>query len=326
MYFTYIKTTERECYIMENSLKRRRLNKFIGNTPNVEMKSLNDNKIYGKLEGYNLFGSAKDRAALYILTKLLDDGVITQDTEIIESSSGNMGVALSGICGMLGLKVTIVIDKSINRVNEYLITKMGAKVIKVTKPDENNSYLKERLRTVKEYINRHENIYWFNQYENELVPVAYKETLGREIVDEEPNVDYVFCAISSGGCICGVTEAVKEFNPNTKVIAVDVKGSKIFEPNTKEKKHFTGIGSSIQTKNMKRAKFDDYIVINEKDSEDVLNLLVAREQLFLGGSSGCVYAGMMKYINDKHIQNKKIICVFHDRGDRYFESLYQNIM
>lgn len=312
--------------MIDNNLQKRRLNKFIGNTPNVEMKSIQVNQIYGKLEGYNMFGSAKDRAALYILTTLLDHGVITKDTEIVESSSGNMGVALAGVCGMFGLKATIVIDPSINKMNEFLITNMGAKVIKVTKPDENNSYLKERLRTVKEYINQHENVYWFNQYENDLVPLAYKETLGREIVEEEPNLDYVFCAISSGGSICGITDAVKEYNPNIKVIAVDIKGSKIFEPNTKEKKHFTGIGSSIQTINMKKAKFDDYIVIDEKSSNEALRLLVSQEQLFLGGSSGCVYAGMRRYLIEKQIYNKKVLCVFHDRGDRYFESLYQNIM
>ena len=315
----YIKNLEDK---MRSSIMRKDL---FENTPNVEMQPLNGNQMYAKLEGYNFFGSAKDRAAAYVINKLLDNGVINLNTEIIESSSGNMGVALAGVCGAMGIKVTIVIDQSINKMNEYLIRAMGANVIKATKPDENNSFLKERLSIVKEYIKNHENVYWFNQYENELIPIAYKETVGKEIIREIPDIDMVFVAISSGGTICGIADAMKEYNPQIEVVAVDVKGSKIFEPNTSVKKHFTGIGSSIQTVNMKKAKFDDYIVIDEERARNTLQLLLAQEKMFLGGSSGCVYAGAQKYLVDKHITGKKVVCVFHDMGGRYFESIYQKI-
>lgn len=312
---------------MQKEEKKRvaRMNcKLIGNTPIVPLSSYDRNELFLKLEGVNVFGSAKDRAAIYVLEKLLKEKVINQDTEIIESSSGNMGVALAGVCGMLKLKLTVVIDVSIAPINEFLIRSMGANVIKVDTPDENNSYLKNRLQTVKDYLDSHDNVYWFNQYGNELIPEAYKNTLGKEIVRDLPDVEYVFVAVSSGGSICGISKGVKEYNPNIKVIAVDIKGSKIFEPETKVKKNITGIGSSIRADNLKRAEFDDYIVIDEEASFEALKSLLREDMIFAGGTSGCVVAGAKKYLKEHNIEHAKSLCILHDRGDRYFNTIYNN--
>lgn len=295
---------------------------LIGNTPIVKLSSYDENELYLKLEGTNLFGSAKDRAAIYVLEKLLKENVINQDTVIIESSSGNMGVALAGVCGMLKLKLIVVIDVSITPINEFLICSMGANIIKVDVPDENNSYLKKRLQTLRDYVYRNENVYWFNQYANELIPEAYKNTLGMEITRDFPDIEYVFVAVSSGGSICGISQGLKEYNSQIKCIAVDIKGSKIFEPDTKVKKNITGIGSSIRADNLKRAQIDDYIVIDEESSYNALKSLLSEDMIFAGGTSGCVVAGAKRYLKDHAIKNAKCLCVLHDRGDRYFNEIY----
>lgn len=297
--------------------------KWIGDTPFIRLNSWQENKLYIKLEGSNLYGSAKDRAAFYVLSQLLKEGKINQDTEIVESSSGNMGVALAAIGARLGLKVTIIIDGSISQLNEFLIRSYHANTIKIMDADENGSYLKRRLEMVKEYLKGKTNIYWFNQYGNEKVVEAYRETLGKEIIRDLPDMDYIFMAVSSGGTVAGVSEAIKRYLSGVKVIAVDIEGSKIFDSKTKVIKHFSGIGSSIRTDNLKRAYIDDKVIVKEEEAFDGLNDLLKKEQLFLGGSSGCVYAGAKKYMEDHGIKEKKYVLISHDRGERYFKNLYQ---
>ena len=160
-------------------------------TPLVKLASFTDNDAYIKLEGSNLFGSAKDRCAIYVLTKLLEQGTIGPDTEIVESSSGNMGVALAAVGARVGLKITIMIDESISKLNEFLITSFGARTVKITQADENGSYLKARLQTVRDYIAGRDDVYWFNQYGNPLVIEAYRETVGRELCRQLPDVEYL---------------------------------------------------------------------------------------------------------------------------------------
>ena len=143
-----------------------------------------------------------------------------------------------------------------------------------------------------------------------------------EIIEQCPDVDYVFIAVSSGGTVAGISQAIHEYNKSIKVIAVDVEGSKIFEPETKKIKHFTGIGSSIRTDNFLRAIIDDKIIVSEHDSVQALFNMMRKEQLFLGGSSGCVVTGTDQYLQLHKIANKKIVVVSHDRGDRYFANLY----
>lgn len=94
---------------------------YIGNTPMVRIMSYDKNELFVKLEGNNVFGSAKDRAALYVLTNLLNRKVITKEDTIIESSSGNMGIALAAVGKQMGLKIKIVIDQSISKINKSLI-------------------------------------------------------------------------------------------------------------------------------------------------------------------------------------------------------------
>lgn len=295
---------------------------FIKNTPNLKLLNYKTNEIYAKIEGVNPFGSVKDRSAYYAIKKLLDDSIINKNTTIIESTSGNMGVALAGVCKLFGLKFIAVIDPAISPVNEFLIKSLGAETIKVVDSDENNSYLKARLKKVKQIFSIYENIYWFNQYGNPLIREAFKNTLGEEIVRDNPNMDYLFMAVSSLGTITGVSERVKEFNSNIKVVAVDILGSKIFDKNTKCHKHLSGIGSSIQTEHLAHCKLDDHILVDEASSIAECKNLLFECGAFVGGSSGCVVSGIKKYIDEHNLKNKKIVCVFPDNGYKYLETIY----
>ena len=292
----------------------------IGNTPSYKIED-DKNEIFLKYEGSNSFGSSKDRSAKYVLNKLYREGKINKDTTIIESSSGNMGIALAATCKHLGNRFICIIDPHISAVNEFIITNMGAETIKVTEHDSNNSYLKTRLKVVDSLLKEIPNSYWFNQYGNPLVCEAYEE-IGREIVRDVKDVDYVFVAVSSAGTIGGVSKAIKEYNPNIKVIAVDVEGSKVFDKNTTKKRYLSGIGSSIQSDNLSRAVMDDIILVDEKDGVEKCYELLRNHLIFAGGSSGCVYAAIQQYVKKHKIKNAKIVGLLNDRGDRYIKTVY----
>lgn len=292
----------------------------IGNTPLFKIEN-HKNDIYLKYEGINSFGSSKDRAAAYVLNKLYEEGKINKDTTIIESSSGNMGIALAAMCKKNGNKFICVIDPHISPVNEYLIRAMNAEIIKVTEVDENNSYLKTRLKVVKELMESVSNSYWFNQYGNPLVCEAYEE-IGKEMIRDLRDVEYVFVAVSSAGTISGISKALKKFNSKIKIIAVDVIGSKVFDRNTTQKRFLSGIGSSIQSENLSRAIIDEIILIDEKKGIDSCYELLKEHFIFAGGSSGCVYQAIKEYIEKYNLENAKIIGLLNDRGDRYFKSVY----
>jgi cysteine synthase A len=298
----------------------------IGNTPMVKIESegLEHINLYAKLEYYNPTGSVKDRAASYIIKKALGLKEINKDTTLIESSSGNFGIALANYCKKFSLKFYCVVDPHICPINEYLIKTLSFRMIKVTEPDENGGYLLKRIEKVKELLRDIPNSYWVNQYGNPYNAEAYKETLGREICSELKNIDYVFLEVSSGGTITGVSQKVKEVFPKAKIIAVDIVGSVIFG-GCPQKRHIPGMGSSMVPSILRSAKIDDVSVTDEVSTIRMCHELLEKNNIFVGGSSGSVFSAIKKYfLNRKFDKKPNIVAIFADRGDRYANTIYND--
>ncbi|GMQ56231.1 2,3-diaminopropionate biosynthesis protein SbnA [Vallitalea sediminicola] len=295
----------------------------VGNTPviNLSDKMFHDLNIYIKLEFFNPTGSVKDRAASFILNKLISNGEIDKDTIIIESSSGNFGIALASYCKMLGLKFYCVIDPNITYINEMLIRKLSTEVFIVKEHDENGGYLIERIKKVKRLQAQHENTYWINQYGNPYNAEAYYMTLGNELCNEINPIDYIFIGVSSCGTITGVSQRIKGKFPKARVIAVDIVGSVIFGGKSK-KRYIPGIGSSMQPENLRKARIDDVIQVTEEETIDMCNYLLENHQIFAGGSSGSVMVAIHNYFRDRKLTNVNVVAIFADRGDRYGTTVY----
>lgn len=293
-------------------------------TPCVAKKSIDiDNiTIHFKLESHNLTGSVKDRAAMYIIEKLLKKKTINSKTKIIESSSGNFGIALAACCKLNGLDFYCVIDPNILPINEFLIYSLGANVIKVTEPDKEMNYLNSRISRVQDFIKENDNSYWVNQYENPLNVEAYCNSLGNEVCDQVPGIDYVFIGVSSGGTIAGLSRKVKERYSNAKIIAVDVKGSIIFGGHS-GKRYIPGIGAARVPKNLDLAIIDDICLVWESDVVKYCHKLLREYQIFAGGSSGAVLAAIYNYFANKVVEKEQnIVAIIPDRGERYYSTIY----
>ncbi|MCP5106539.1 MAG: pyridoxal-phosphate dependent enzyme [bacterium] len=262
----------------------------VGNTPMVKIKlqDLAEVDLHAKLEFYNPTGSVKDRAAYYIINKLLALKEINRDTTLIESSSGNFGIALSAYCKKNGLKFICVVDPHITRVNEMLIRSLGAEVIKVTEPDENGGYLLTRIRKLKALRQEIGNSYWVNQYGNPYNAEAYSETLAEEACAQMGHIDYIFLGISSGGTITGVSCKVKKKFPNAKVIGVD-----------------------------------DVVMMDEVETIRMCRELLREYYIFAGGSSGSAFGAVKKYFSkNKPPEKVNVLTIFPDRGERYIDTIY----
>ncbi len=293
---------------------------MVGNTPTILIKD----KInyYAKLEGVNLFGSVKDRAAKYFLEQAYNDSVIDDATEIVESSSGNFGIALAGMCMLTGNRFTCVVDPNITDMNKKILVLLGANIIISDKVDKNGNYVLGRIETVRNYLRNKDNVYWANQYQNIYVWQAYYHTLGREICEEMEKVDYLFIAVSTCGTLAGVSRKVKEHFSKCKIIAVDVAGSQIFSKD-KRIKHISGIGTGFVPDNLRNAIYDDYVIVEEKDAIIECNKLL-KQGIIVGASSGAVAYAIQSYTQYEKDRNKCILGIFPDRGERYIDTIYNS--
>ena len=296
----------------------------LGNTPMIqlELATFPQLKVHSKLEYLNPTGSVKARGAYFILHKELENGRINSCTTIIESSSGNFGLALAAYCKKLNLRFICVVDPLISPYNKMLIQQYGAEIEEVQMPDENGGYLLNRIRRVKELQDQIDNSYWVNQYGNLLNADGYYHTLGKEICDEVDHLDYAFLGVSSGGTITGISRKLKERFPHIKVIAVDIVGSVIFG-DTPKKRYIPGIGSSMVPSILKYAEIDDFIQIEE--TKTILGCidLIRKHQLFLGGSSGSVYAAIQTYFT-RYPTDKltNVLALFPDGGEKYVNTVF----
>lgn len=292
----------------------------IGNTPMGEYV-YNQRKIYIKFEAYNPSGSMKDRAAMHIINEARNKGLINDNTTIVESSSGNFGIALAQACKLYGLKFICVIDRNTNENIVELLSLYGAQIINITEPDSYGGYLVNRLRKVKEILSRSSNIYWTNQYENPLNAESYK-SLADEILFDVKYPDYIFVPVSSGGTITGISCRIKERSPKTKVIAVDSKGSVIFGGKA-QKRHIPGMGSSIVPPILRNAKIDDVVVVDEGEMIETCRKFLDETGMLIGGSSGACLKAIKQYCMEHSIPAEaKLVAIFPDRGERYLKTIY----
>lgn len=299
------------------------LSSCVGHTPLIPLQYSSCNRLHisAKLEMFNPTGSIKDRAAQYILTHLVEQGIARPDRILIESSSGNFGIALAAFAKMLGLRFWCVIDPHINSINEQIIRCLAERVIKVDKPDETGGYLLTRIRTIEALQKEHDNIYWINQYANPLNMEAYYETLGKELCDEVSPIDYAFIGVSSGGTIAGVSRKIKEVYPYCRIIAVDAVGSLIFGGQAK-KRYLPGIGSSITPSILQYACIDEVVHIREDEAAGCCYQLLKENQILAGGSSGMVLRAIQQYFTNPPDTDVNVVTIFPDRGERYIDTVF----
>ncbi|MHA4262417.1 2,3-diaminopropionate biosynthesis protein SbnA (plasmid) [Bacillus cereus] len=301
--------------------KLEKLGALIGNTPMIKLEDKKIN-LYAKLEYYNLMNSVKARAAYHILKSAIERGEVTEDSTIIESSSGNFAVAIATFCKYIGLKFIPVIDPNINESYKNFLSSMSYQVIKVNKRDETGGYLLTRLEKVKELLDTIPHAYWTNQYNNQDNFQAHYQGIGSELANDFNQLDYAFIGVSTGGTIAGVSKRLKEKFPNIKIVAVDSQGSVIFGDKPC-KRYIPGIGASIVPGMIKNALIDDVVIVPEIKTVTGCYELFNKHAIFAGGSSGTSYYAIQQYFENKVFQyTPNVVFLCPDNGQAYTSTIY----
>ncbi|HYH49762.1 MAG TPA: 2,3-diaminopropionate biosynthesis protein SbnA [Acidimicrobiia bacterium] len=279
--------------------------------------------VVAKLELMNPSGSMKDRSAAYIIERGLADGTITPASHLIESSSGNFGIALATAARVHDLEFTCVVDPKTTPANLRILRSLGARVEVITEPDEHGCYLAARLGRVAELCRRQPNRVWINQYANERNWQAhYHGTAGEVLADLDGRLDCLVVPVSTTGTILGLARRLRRTFPALRVIAVDAAGSVIFggPPGPRQ---IPGLGAGRRPELLATAEIDEVVYISDREAVDGCRSLAANEGILAGGSSGAAVAAIARLRPDLP-ENWLILTVLPDRGERYLDQIYDD--
>lgn len=279
--------------------------------------------LFLKLEGFNPAGSIKIKPAIRMLEVLEETGkILPGHSHIIESSSGNLGVAVSLACSIKGYSFTCVSDPNISPRNEQYIKLFGGKLIIVKNKDKNGGFLNSRINLIKRLLEDNDNFFWLNQYANCQNKNAHYLRTAPSIFESFGEIDYLFVGAGTTGTLMGCAEYIRDNNLKTKIVAVDPVGSVTFDfPSGK--RYIPGLGTSRKPELVDKNLIDDLILVREEDTIKMCRDLLRKKILLVGGSTGTVLASINAYAHKlKLTEAKKIVAISPDFGDRYLDTIY----
>ncbi|HEV8386901.1 MAG TPA: cysteine synthase family protein [Nitrososphaera sp.] len=306
---------------MTTAVAKRDVVERIGQTPLVELKSFSSRnvKLYAKLEWHNPFGSVKDRAAYWMIKDAEKKGILKKGRSIlIEPTSGNTGIALTGIASVLGYKVEIVIPEKVSDETKDILRYLGA-TLHETSDDlcpRVGAGTDQSIALAKAISKPRPDIYYMpNQYENDANFLAHYESTGPEIWKQSNGaVSHFLTGCGTGGTITGTATYLKEKNKDIRVVAIQAQKNHLLQG-------LRNFEESSMPDLFKRREsvVDEWFTATNKDSFDAVRKLVEKESMLVGPSSGSVMASMTQLA--EKIDHGILVGIFADDG-RKFRSLY----
>ncbi len=279
-------------------------------------------KVWLKLEGTNPSGSVKHRTALGLVRQLEDEGRIGPGQVLVESTSGNLGIALAHVAHQRGLSFHAVVDPKVQQPLLAQIRAMGATVEIVQEADSQGSYLEARLARVRELVTSSAYV-WTNQYENPANPAAHATTTGPELSRQSTGaMDAIFIAVSTGGTLAGVARYLRETAPEVRVIAVDAMGSAALGYGQGPRR-LTGIGSSRISSFIEPWMYSDTVLVQDAQAFAMCRALRDETGILVGGSSGATLFACGRYL-EEHPEVLHPICLCADGGTNYRHTIFND--
>jgi cysteine synthase len=288
----------------------------IGNTPIVKLTASTGANIYAKAEYLNPGGSIKDRIALFMIDDALKKGLLDKDTIIAEPTSGNTGIGISLVGGLMGFKVIIVMPENMSQERRKIIRALGAELV-LTPAEES---IEGSIRKVNEIKEKYGNVFIPNQFENQANPLAHYITTGPEIwMQLGRNVDMFVSGLGSGGTLQGVGKFLKERNHLTRIVAVEPKNVSALLGHEPGLHRIEGIGDGFIPPVLDTSIIDEIVEVDDDDAVETSRLLARKSGLLVGTSSGAnVWAAMQ--MAKKYGNQKVIATILADRAERYFST------
>jgi 2,3-diaminopropionate biosynthesis protein SbnA len=287
----------------------------------VDLLEIVGRSLYLKCEGFNFAGSIKLKAAVQMVSAAARSGVLNGDSVLVESSSGNLGVALSMIVAGSGARFECVTDVRCNPAAIRLMESYGAVVHMVSEPGADGGFLGARLALVRELCERDDRYVWLNQYANPDNWGAHYRTTGPEIIKQFPDLDVLFVGAGTTGTLMGCARYVRDEGLPVTVVAVDAVGSVTFG-GPPARRLIPGLGTSTRPPIFDESLVDDVVFVSEPESIGMCRRLAERGFLF-GGSTGTVLAGALRWLATHDMAGPGVL-IAPDLGERYLDSIYDD--
>ena len=286
----------------------------------VDLLGIFGESLFLKCEGFNFAGSIKVKAATEMVEAAERDGGLTPGSILVESSSGNLGVALAMIAASKGYRFLCVTDSRCNLPTRLLMEALGSQVHVITEPDAASGFLGARLNYLRALCASDERYVWLDQYTNPGNWQAHYRTTAPAIARRFPELDVLFVGAGTTGTLMGCTRYFRDWHRRVWVVAVDSVGSVIFggEPG---RRMIPGLGMSIRPPLLNESYVDEAVQVEEADTIRACHRLARRGFLF-GGSTGTVVSGAMSWLARHDEREFTAVAIAPDLGERYLDTVY----
>jgi cysteine synthase A len=301
------------------------ITELIGNTPLVRLNTPSRESgavILGKCEFMNPTSSVKDRIGFNMIKTAMDEGKITQNTLIIEPTSGNTGIALASICAALGLKLTLTMPESMSIERRNLLKALGANLVLTPAA----SGMKGAIDEANALATSNPDAIVLQQFANPANPAIHRVTTAQEILrDTEGNVDIFIAAVGTGGTLSGTGEALRAALPNVQIIAVEPKDSPVLSGGKPGPHKIQGIGAGFVPEVLNTTLYNEVITVSNDEAINTAKALARTEGLLVGISAGAnVYAASLVAARPEN-KGKTIVTILCDTAERYLSTpLFDN--
>ncbi|MCE7004039.1 2,3-diaminopropionate biosynthesis protein SbnA [Kibdelosporangium philippinense] len=287
----------------------------------VDLRSIFEHSLFLKCEGFNFAGSIKLKAAAEMVAAAERDGILRPQSVLVESSSGNLGVALSMIAASKGYQFLCVTDSRCNLSTRRLMEAFGSQVHIITEPDANGGFLGARIAHVRALCASDNRYVWLNQYANPGNWKAHYHRTAPAIAAAFPLLDVLFVGAGTTGTLMGCARYFRERHRPVRIVAVDSVGSVTFG-GTPGPRMIPGLGTSVRPPLLDESYVDDVMHVDEVDTIRACHRL-ARKGFLFGGSTGTVVSGAMDWLAQHNAHELTAVAIAPDLGERYLDTVYQ---
>lgn len=293
----------------------------------VDLRSVLGLPLFLKCEGFNFAGSVKMKAALAMVADAERSGRLQPGSVLVESSSGNLGVALSVIAASKGYGFVCVTDLRCNETTRRTMDALGARVHVVREPDpQGGGLLGARIKYVTSLVASDRRYVWLNQYANPANSGAHFVTTGPDIAAEFPELDVLFIGAGTTGTLMGCSRYFRQRQQDghkaVRVVAVDAVGSVTFGGPTTSRM-IPGLGTGVRPPQLDEELVDDVVLVEEVDTIRMCRSLAGRGFLF-GGSTGTVVSGAATWMDVYGTPDMTTVAIAPDLGERYLDTVYHD--
>lgn len=301
----------------------KRLTDLVGNTPLLELSNYNVGKglkarVVVKLEYFNPAGSVKDRIALAMIEDAESKGILKPGATIIEPTSGNTGVGLAFVSASKGYKLILTMPDTMSVERRNLLKALGAELVLTPGADG----MKGAIAKAEELKVNTPGAVILQQFENPANPAVHVRTTGQEIWhDTDGRVEIFVAGVGTGGTISGVGRALKDYNPQIKVVAVEPADSPVLSGGKPGPHKIQGIGAGFIPKTYDASVVDEIVQVQNDDAIRTSRELAAKEGLLVGISSGATVYAATKLAELPENKGKTIVALLPDTGERYLSTI-----